>query len=65
MSLARVLARHRGLGNPREVPGLTVEEVLAWADAHHAATGNWPTKGSGPVPDAPYERDLEASSTRH
>ena len=30
-------------------PDLTVEQVLAWADAHHAATGRWPTAASGPV----------------
>jgi len=54
-SLARLLARHRGLGNPSAVVRLTVEEILAWADAHHAATGDWPVDGSGPVPGAPCE----------
>ena len=28
---------------------LTVEQILAWADAHHAAKGNWPTHDSGRV----------------
>ena len=34
---------------------LTVEEILVWADGHHAATGDWPGDGSGPVPDAACE----------
>jgi hypothetical protein len=25
----------------RRIP-LTVEQILAWADAHHARTGEWP-----------------------
>jgi hypothetical protein len=33
---------------------LTVELILAWADAHHAATGNWPEKNSGAVRNAPF-----------
>src|SRR5437764_1286171 len=28
---------------------LSVEEILAWADAHHQRTGSWPTSESGPV----------------
>src|SRR5689334_24795415 len=29
--------------------------ILAWADAHHAAEGEWPIKRSGPVRGAPGE----------
>jgi hypothetical protein len=36
-------------------PPLTVEQILAWADAHHARTGRWPHAGSGPVEGAPGE----------
>jgi hypothetical protein len=36
-------------------PPLTVEQVLAWADAHYARTGRWPTAASGFVADAPGE----------
>jgi hypothetical protein len=36
-------------------PPLTVEQILAWADAHHARTGRWPTAASGPVEGAPGE----------
>lgn len=28
---------------------LTIDGVLAWADAQHAATGAWPTSESGPI----------------
>ena len=34
---------------------LTVEQILAWADAHHARTEEWPTSTSGVVDDAPGE----------
>jgi hypothetical protein len=31
---------------------LTIPQILAWADAHHGATGHWPTKSSGGIPGA-------------
>src|SRR5215813_1961374 len=34
---------------------LAEEQVLTWADAHHARTGRWPARASGPVPEAPGE----------
>jgi hypothetical protein len=34
---------------------LTVAQILAWADTHHARTGTWPTPKSGLVADAPGE----------
>jgi hypothetical protein len=34
---------------------LSVEQVLAWADAHRQRAGHWPHAGSGPVADAPGE----------
>jgi hypothetical protein len=40
-----------GRGRPR----LTTQQVLAWADAHHARTGRWPHARSGPVEGAPGE----------
>ncbi|MBU0717678.1 MAG: hypothetical protein KJ749_05465 [Planctomycetes bacterium] len=32
-----------------EPPRLTIKQVLAWADAHHRRTGQWPMVRSGPV----------------
>ena len=51
-SLARLLAARRGKRNIGDLPRLTVRGILAWADAHHARTGEWPTKKSGPIPEA-------------
>src|SRR5260370_8370965 len=31
----------------RRLPDLTVAQILAWADAHHERTGNWPNTNSG------------------
>jgi hypothetical protein len=31
------------------------EQILAWADAHHARTGQWPTTRAGKVLGAPGE----------
>jgi hypothetical protein len=51
LSLARLLDEHR----PKRRRDLTREQILAWADAHHAATGRWPNGKSGPVAAAPGE----------
>ena len=54
-SLARLLAEHRGARNPKDLPRFTIEQVLAWADAHRAATGRWPSSSSGPVAEGSEE----------
>lgn len=36
-------------------PPLSIEQVLAWADARHARTGKYPVAHSGPVHEAPDE----------
>jgi hypothetical protein len=41
---------------PASRPHLTVKQILAWADAHHARTGRWPSVRSGPVPESPGEK---------
>jgi hypothetical protein len=53
----------RGKGDRNKAPALTVDEILAWADAHHAATGRWPSCGSGPVRDAPFPVTWHAIDT--
>jgi hypothetical protein len=45
-SLARLLAEHRGVRNQGRLPRLTVQQILAWADAVHEQTGEWPTSES-------------------
>ena len=49
-SLARLLARRRGVRNLQELPRLTEKQILAWADAHNRRTGVWPTSKSGAIP---------------
>jgi hypothetical protein len=55
-SLARLLAQHRGKRNNQDLPPLSQRKILAWADAHQARTGHWPSLSSGEVVDAPGER---------
>src|SRR5262249_14050324 len=52
-TLGRLIAQHRRALERRDRPPLSEEQILAWADAHHARTGKWPTILSGPVPEAP------------
>lgn len=54
-SLAKLLEAHRDVRNRRGLASLTVEQILAWADAHHARTSEWPKESSGAVFDAPGE----------
>jgi hypothetical protein len=54
-SLAQLLAAHRGVCNHMALPPFSVEQILNWADAHHARTGEWPTRQAGEIPDSPDE----------
>ena len=54
-SLARVLAKHRGVRNLSALPRLSESGIARWACKVHANTGIWPTRDSGPIPDAPGE----------
>lgn len=42
-TLFDLLAKHRGVRNVGRLPPLTEGQILAWADAYHAAHGEWPT----------------------
>jgi hypothetical protein len=55
LSLARLLAQEHGVRNRKELLSYNEEQILQWADAHHARTGQWPTRLSGPIADAPGE----------
>src|SRR5256885_686615 len=52
-SLPRLLAERRGLALHRPARPLTLERILEWADCYHAREGKWPTRESGPIPEAP------------
>jgi hypothetical protein len=54
-SLARLLHRHRQVRYLKGLSPLRIKQILAWADAHFARTGQWPTHLSGPVIGAPGE----------
>lgn len=50
-SLARLLARYRGVPNRAEKkPRLTIKQILEWAERHKRRTGSWPDPHSGPIP---------------
>ena len=51
-SLAKLLTEHRGKRNKADLPDLTIEQILDWADAHREATGSWPNSNSRQVPNA-------------
>src|SRR5689334_5869044 len=55
LSLARLLAEHRGVRIRKALPPLCVRDILLWADLHEERTGAWPTRNSGPIADAPGE----------
>jgi len=63
MSLAALIRRRLDPTAPLRRPNLTVDQILAWADAHHAATGNWPSTSSGAIPGAPGQtwRNLDGA----
>jgi hypothetical protein len=54
-SLARLLARHFGVRNRKDLPRLTIKQILVWADAHRARSGKWPVVAAGPILHAPGE----------
>jgi len=54
-SLARVLAKHRRVRNPKNPPDLTEKQILAWARHYRRRHGSWPTRNSGPLDRVPGE----------
>jgi hypothetical protein len=54
-SLGRLTARRFGIRSRTNIPPLSVGQILAWADAHHARTGRWPRVKSGVIEGAPGE----------
>ena len=54
-TLRALMAEHDRARYRPARPSLTEERILAWADAHHARTGEWPNLRSGPIVEAPGE----------
>ncbi len=62
-SLALLLAEKRGALNAHTLPDFTEEQILAWADAHFARTGSWPTCNfRDPIPECPAENWRKVSN---
>jgi hypothetical protein len=59
-SLARLLAKHRGIRNHMDLPRLTLKKILGWADVHFQRTEKWPTIEAGPIADAEGETTWKA-----
>jgi hypothetical protein len=57
------LVTHEGARTRRNLPPLTVQDILAWADEHHSRTGKWPTALSGAVHAAPHEHWMAIHSS--
>ncbi|HEV2472338.1 MAG TPA: hypothetical protein VGS41_06725, partial [Chthonomonadales bacterium] len=41
-SIAKLRANRRGVRNKGNLPNLSIEQVLYWADRYHERTGKWP-----------------------
>jgi hypothetical protein len=54
-SLAQVLEAHRGVRNRKNLPRLTVQVILLWAEAHYMRHGRYPSENAGPVEGASGE----------
>jgi hypothetical protein len=54
-SLARLLERERGARVRQRRPPVSVNQILAWADAFHRRRGRWPIKTSGQIQESPID----------
>jgi hypothetical protein len=54
-SISRLLVRQRGWRNKQALPSLSVKQIWGWVMAHFRRTGQWPTRASGAVTEAPGE----------
>lgn len=48
-SLAKLLSERRGKRNIRDLPPLSVQQILSWAYEHKRKTGRWPNGRDGDV----------------
>jgi hypothetical protein len=49
-SLARLLAKYRGVRNPKQPPPLTERKILRWSRTYRQQYGYWPNRHSGLIP---------------
>lgn len=55
LSLAKLLAKRRGVRNSEYPRQLSVSRIVKWIKSHRNRTGQWPRVGSGALQDAPGE----------
>ena len=55
-SLAQLLAERQGVRNIHDLPALTEEQILQWADEYFQKKGSWPTIASGAVSNSGGEK---------
>jgi DNA-binding XRE family transcriptional regulator len=55
-TLARLLAKERGLRNRGSLPDLSEELILSWSEAHFRRSGAWPQMMSGAIYKVPGEK---------
>ena len=48
-SLARLLNEYRGVRNKKDLPDLTVKQIVEWTDKYHQLHGTWPNVKSGKI----------------
>jgi hypothetical protein len=54
-SISRLLLERRAIRHRSYPPDLAIPQILAWIEAFHARTGQWPNPKSGPIPEAKGE----------
>ena len=54
-TLAGLLAARRGVRNRKQLPSLTIQNIIAWVEEFHARTVDWPRSNSGPIQSVPAE----------
>ncbi len=54
-SLAKLLAKHRGVRNHLDLPPFSKSLILRWVRDHQRRTGRLPNRDSGPIPDSKGE----------
>jgi hypothetical protein len=55
-TIARLLVEQGRMRHAWHASPLTIEQILQWADAFHAQTGEWPKSTSGSVPGEPRQQ---------
>ncbi len=64
-TLPGLLVQQRKIRSTCALPRLTIKQVLAWADAYHRRSGQWPTTRSGAIEGSSGETWMNISTSLH